>query len=135
MRISEAFPRIAVILLGLPTLLLWSGCKTDVSANKEAQSPGIAVDSSFDQARWRFREGREYPYRGLMFGQLLHSDTLRQRDRADILWLLGEPDRENKGYLYYRVQENRLGPVTLSAKYLVFKFNAADSVAWIRLHE
>ena len=119
----------------LPAILCGVACKQDASPAKEASNLEIAADSSFDQARWRIREGRDYPYRGLMARQLLYSDSLRQRNKADILRLLGDPDRENEGYLYYQVTENRVGPVTLSASFLVFKFTAADSVEWIKLHE
>lgn len=89
----------------------------------------------FDQAKWKTKEGKDYPYRDKMVDDVLYSDSLRTLTKDEILDLLGEPDRTNENYLYYRITEKRLASWTLHQKNLVFKFSEADSVEWIKLHE
>lgn len=96
--------------------------------------PKAAVDSTFDPQRWQQKEGDQYPYRMLMYRQLLYSDTLRQRTKSEILHLLGEPDRSREGHIYYQLKGKQVGPVLFFSKFLVFKFNEADSVEWIKTY-
>jgi hypothetical protein len=101
----------------------------------EAAIPEVAVDSTFDPVRWQQKEGDQYPYRELMYRQLLYSDTLRQRSKPEILALLGAPDRTGEGHIYYQVKGKHVGPVLFFSKFLVFKFTEADSVEWIKVYE
>ncbi len=122
------FPAILVLLL--------AACKPDVRVKKGAGFQEIAIDSTFDPTRWQLKEGDNYPYREIMYRQLLYSDTLRQRSKSDILQLLGEPDRssEDFSHIYYRIKGRQVGPVLFSSKFLVFKFTPADSVEWIKVY-
>lgn len=116
-------------------VLLLAACKPDATGKMEAASPEVAVDSTFDPLRWQQKEGDQYPYRMLMYRQLLYSDTLRQRSRAEILRLLGAPDRTGEGHIYYQLKGTQVGPVLFSSKFLVFKFTEADSVEWIKTYK
>lgn len=100
----------------------------------EAAMPEAAVDSTFNPQRWQLKEGDQYPYRMFMYRQLLYSDTLRQRSKSEILHLLGEPDRTGEGHIYYQLKGTQVGPVLFSSRFLVFKFNEADSVEWIKTY-
>lgn len=129
--------RTKTIRLLFPTILvlLLTACKPDAPGKQQAVLPETAADSTFDPLRWQQKEGDQYPYRELMYRQLLYSDTLRQYTRPALLQLLGEPDRGSEGYLYYQVKGTQVGPVLLFSKFLVFKFTEADSVEWIKMHE
>ena len=119
----------------LPILLIGAFCKPDSPENQDTGSPGIVVDSTFDPVQWQVREGDNYPYREHMYRQVLYSDTLRQRTKAEILRLLGEPDRTGEGHIYYQVKGKQVGSVLFFSKFLVFKFTEADSVEWIKMYE
>lgn len=138
MRPSQIHPaRTARLCFLVTVILLLATCKPDVPGKTEAASPEVAIDSTFDPTQWKLKEGDDYPYRELMYRQLLYSDTLRQRSKSDILQLLGEPDRgsEDSSHIYYRVKGRQVGPVLFSSKFLVFKFTAADSVEWIKMYQ
>jgi len=117
-------------------ILLLAACKPDAKGKMEAAIPEVAIDSTFHPLRWQQKEGDQYPYRMLMYRQLLYSDTLRQRSKSDVLQLLGEPDRssEDSSHIYYRLKGRQVGPVLFSSKFLVFKFTEADSVEWIKVY-
>lgn len=137
MRYPEFFSaKVNSLILPAALVLLCAACKPDVSGKTEAAIPEIAIDSTFDPTRWQLKEGDDYPYRELMYRQLLYSDTLRQRSKSDVLQLLGEPDRssEDSSHIYYRLKGRQVGPVLFSSKFLVFKFTAADSVEWIKTY-
>ena len=106
--------------------LAW-GCQSD---------PGIPdAQIPFDRAQWGMKEGSSYRYRDQMMDAVLYGDTLRGLKRDGLLEILGAPDREQEGHLYYTVSENRLGFWTLNKKSIVIKLKADDSVEWIKLHE
>jgi hypothetical protein len=116
--------RITITLLTL--VFLW-GCKSEPEI-PDGQIP-------FDREQWKVKKGPSYIYRDQMVDAVLYSDTLRTLKREKLLERLGEPDREEKGHLYYTIVENRLGFWTLNQKSIVIKFRADDSVEWIKLHE
>ena len=105
---------------------LW-GCTSDPKT-PDGQIP-------FDREQWAMKTGPAYIYRDQMADAVLYSDTLRTLSRGELLKWLGEPDREEKGHLYYTVVENRLGLWTLNRKSIVIKLKADHTVEWIKLHE
>ena len=70
-----------------------------------------------------------------MVHDILYTDTVRALGKAEILELLGEPNRINEGHLYYLVAEKRMGFWTLHTKALVIKLENDSTVEWIKLHE
>lgn len=128
-RLANWFFRLILLTLFL------TACKPDATEKQEVALPEIAVDSTFDPTLWQQKEEGEYLYRERMYRQLLYSDTLRQRTKAEILRLLGEPDRTGEGHFYYQVKGTQVGPVLFFSKFLVFKFTEADSVEWIKVYE
>jgi len=113
------------VLLYIPVLLL--GCGSDPKV-PDAQIP-------FDREQWAMKTGPSYAYRDQMADAVLYSDTLRTLSRSELLEWLGEPDREEKGHLYYVIRENRLGFWTLNQKSIVIKLQADSTVQWIKMHE
>lgn len=128
-------PNGSPIISLMPCLLLLVTCKPDTSDIKEGGRQEITVDSTFDPVRWQVREGDYFPYRELMYRQLLYSDTLRLRSKPEILHLLGTPDRTGEGHIYYQIKGTQVGPFLFFSKFLVFKFTHADSVEWIKVYD
>ena len=89
----------------------------------------------FDSEKWQIKDGSVYPYREELVNSVLYTDTIRSLDKKTALELMGEPDRVNENYVYYIIDESKLGLWTLHSSSVVIKFNEQDSVEWIKLHE
>lgn len=123
-----------VLFLYLSLLAGLLACRTD--PERDTGSAGGPVASiPFNAKNWQARDGDRYPYRDGMLDAVLHTDTIRGLKRTRILELLGPPDRQADGHLYYLVDQTRLAFWPLHSKFLVVKLEADDTVAWIRVHE
>jgi outer membrane protein assembly factor BamE (lipoprotein component of BamABCDE complex) len=93
-------------------------------------------EMAFDIAKWTTQEGKDYPYRKKMVNDILYNDTIRNLQKDQILTLLGEPSfyRKDTNYLYYMINQKRLGPWPLHTTSLVIKFSE-NKVEWIKIHE
>ncbi len=91
----------------------------------------------FDKAKWKTKDGADYPYRDRMLNDVVYNDTVRALNKDEILDLLGEPSyyRNNKNFLYYRITEKRLGPWPLHTKTMVIKLSEENTIDWIKIHE
>lgn len=107
----------------LPILLI-SSCNP---SNNESGQP-------FDSTTWQIQEGNRYPYRPAMADSVLYSEALRRMDSSTLVITLGPPDRQNDGHLYYLIEEQKLGWLTLSATFIVIKLTGTGEVAWIKKH-
>lgn len=125
--------RAKLIITGGSIIAICSvSCKED-SADSPTSTEGTEV--IFDSVKWRVKKDNDYPYREQMVNALLYDNDLRTLNESAILDLLGAPDRRNEGYLYYTVNQTRLGFWPLHTKSLVVKFSADNNVEWIKLHE
>ena len=98
----------------------------------EAES---AMDSLFDEDRWKIKEGADYPYRDEMLHDLVYEQQLKGLEKEELIKLLGEPDRSKKGFLYYRVAQKRLGLLPLHTTTLVIELSEDSIVKTRRIHE
>lgn len=89
----------------------------------------------FDQTKWNIKEGKDYPYRNQMVDEVLYSDSLRTLNKEEVINHLGEPSYIREEFLYYRIQETRLGTWILHTKTIAIKLSEDNSVEWIKLHE
>ncbi|MCB0280198.1 MAG: hypothetical protein KDD94_11870 [Calditrichaeota bacterium] len=95
------------------------------SDTKEKENEAEVTDKKpieqipFDAAKWQIKEKRKYPWRKQMTDELLYTDTLRLLNKEEILSLLGEPDRMDKNYLFYIIDQGRIGYWVLSQQTLV----------------
>lgn len=80
------------------------------------------------------KEGEDYPFRAQMVNDVLYNDTIRTLNQAEIIELLGKPDRSENGHFYYNISRNRMGNMTLNSKTLVIKFLNEEKIGWIKLH-
>ena len=94
-------------------------------------------DKKFDKAKWATKEDNSYPYRNGMLKDLLSShDTLHGLKLAEVVDLLGQPNRTDSNFIFYNVDKTSVGGVfTLHTKTLVIKFNEDSTVNWTRIHE
>ena len=100
--------------------------------NKNDGNPG---EIKFDKNKWGTQFDQNNPYRDKMLKDLMSNHYLRELKQAEVLNLLGEPTRSDTGYLFYRVNESKMGLITLHAKTLVIKFGADSTVEWVKIHE
>ncbi len=117
--------RINVLLL---LLLFCMACNsyTEESANKEI---------AFDEQKWKEKKDRDYPYRHAMLDDLIASKKLKGIAKREVMNLLGQPDRTDSSYLFYRVSQKRLGFWPLHTTTLVIKMAGSDSVEWVKIHQ
>lgn len=93
------------------------------------------TEIEFDKTKWSIKEGSDYPYRELMLNDILYNDSIRTLDNIEIIELLGEPDRINKEYLYYTIDQKRIGLWPIHTKTLVIKFSEDNIIDWMKIHE
>ncbi len=91
--------------------------------------------AAFDKIKWKTKENRDYPYRDKMLDYLMTSDTLKKLKKEEVLNLLGQPDRIDSAYLFYRINQQRLYFFPLHTKTLVIKLKENDSVKPVMIHE
>ncbi len=108
-------------------LLMVTACETEKNPEKE-------IEVIFDKTKWREKDGRDYPYRYLMFNDVVYNDTIRSLNKDEILDLLGEPDKINDGHLYYLITQTHIGLWPLKTKTLVIKLAEDNSIEWIKIH-
>lgn len=90
---------------------------------------------AFDTTKWKTKNGDAYPFRDKMVTFLVTTDTLRRLKKEEIITLLGEPDRIDKAYLFYRVVQERLLFFPLHTKTLVIKLSKDSTANSIMIHE
>lgn len=120
---------ILIVVLGNLSCLSEKEPSTDTK-QIERSTPAV-----FDQEKWLTKEGEDYPFRASMIHDVLYNDTVRSLEKAEIISLLGKPDRANDGHLYYMVSQKRLGSWPLHTQTLVIKFNSENKIEWIKIHK
>lgn len=90
-------------------------------------------DTRFDKTKWAMQDGQDYPYRKQMIADLINNQKLKGLQKDSVLHILGQPDRTDSNYLFYRVAQKRLGFFPMQTKTLVIKFTN-DTVEWRKIH-
>lgn len=125
------------ILLLLPLFL---GCVEDPEGKSELVAASN-TETVFEADKWKVKVGGDYPYRDKMLEDLMNSRQivgdkgLRDLEREQILELLGEPDRIDTNYLFYRVEQMRLGLWPIHTKTMVIELSENNQVNWVKIHE
>lgn len=127
------FMRLKVIYLLILGVCI--SCNSDQGNDRDDQNPEIISDSTFNQAKWKTREGKTYPYRAEMYKDVLYNDTIRNLNEQEILALLGEPNRKKDGYYYYTISKTSILSWNLHTRILVIKFTDSQTIEWIKVHE
>lgn len=120
--------------------MLWE-CVEDPEGKSEEVAAASDTEWLFDSAKWKSKAGKDYPYRDKMLEDLMTSrqiigeESLRDLDREQILELLGEPDRVDTKYLFYQVEQKRLGLWPIHTKTMVIQLAENNQVNWVKVHE
>ena len=109
-------------------------CNTESGDNSSSDN-GTETEIKFNKKKWCTKEGSDYPYRELMLNDVLYNDSLRTLEKDEIVELLGKPDRINNEYLYYTIDQKRIGLWPLHTKTLVIKFSKDNLIDWMKIHE
>ncbi len=124
---------IKILLAFLAVAFIACSDSNDHQAAQDADQK--KAETTFDREKWSIKDGDEYPYREQMLRDVVYHDTIRSLSEAELLNLLGSPDRRNDGHLYYRIARKNLGPLTLHETTMVVKMADDQSIEWIRIHE
>lgn len=122
-------PLISIILI---CCIACSSCQQGKSEKGKKETNSALV---FDKVKWKIKEGEDYPYRDRMLNDVLYNDTVRTLSKAEMLDLLGEPDRTSDLHLYYLITQKRIASWPLHTKSMVIKFSEADTIQWIKVHK
>ena len=93
------------------------------------------TSTGFDTAKWQTKKGFDYPFREVMLEELMNSDTLKRLKKEAILSLLGEPQKMDSSYLFYRIVQERVGFFPLHTKTLVIKLSNDTSANKVIIHK
>lgn len=89
---------------------------------------------TFETLNWKTASGEAFPYREKMLKNLLDSVKLKGLKYAEVIKLLGQPERIDNGHLFYPVSRSEVGALTLHTTTLVIKLNKDSIVEWRKLH-
>ena len=113
--------------------LICIGCNRD--AEKVDNIVNAPTEIKFDKTKWLTKEDSDYPYREQMLHDIVYNDAVRELTKNELLELLGEPDRSNKGHLYYMISQKKLGFWPIKTKTLVIKLKEDNTIDWIKIHQ
>ena len=89
----------------------------------------------FNQNDWAIKTDDGYPYRAAMLDDVVFNKRIRALKKDSLMVVLGRPDRKNENYLYYLIDQNRIGFWPLNTKTMVIKLSDSLSIEWIKIHE
>ncbi len=113
--------------------LCFLGCNKTQEEKSEEKERVTKTDIPFESTKWKTKDGTDYPFRNKMLKDLLAKDTLRHLKKEEVIVLLGQPDRMDKAYLFYRIVQERVGILPLHTKTLVIKLSKERNS--IMIHE
>ena len=124
--------------ISLLLLLCLTACMEEGNSERSGETMTeikSVEDSVFDKTKWRTKEGEDYPFRDEMLHDLVYVQQLKGLKKDELIQLLGEPDRSNKGFLYYRVEQKKLGLWPIHTTTLVIELSEDSIVKTRRIHE
>jgi hypothetical protein len=119
-------PLSAFFLVGVCIVLLMS----QIGTVQKERAQGVG----FDQAKWNAKNDQGYAYRNRMISDLIANDKLKKLSKREVIALLGQPDRIDKGYLFYRITQQRIGFLPVHTTTLVIKLDEGI-VKSVMIHE
>lgn len=69
-----------------------------------------------------------------MLKDLIDNHPLNGIRKEELIDLLGQPDRSDKGYLFYSIAQRRIYFFPLQTKTLVIKLARDSTVEWRKIH-
>lgn len=115
-------------------LVLSLGCNMSDQHRKDERIENNKRLDQFDAELWKIQNGLDYPNRDHMVDDLITQEILKPLKKTEIIELLGMPDRVDSHYLFYTIDQKRLGLWPLHTKTLVIEDR--DSLAnRVMIHE
>lgn len=114
-------------------LLLSLCCFACNKVREEKVVTSTTSEMAFDKTKWNTKSGTDYPFRNELLKKLRETDTLRHLKQEEIIALLGEPDRIDKEYLFYKIAQKHIGILPVHTKTLVIKLSKKRNL--IMIHE
>ena len=99
------------------------------------ENPKMPPPQNFDAGKWATRQGQDYPFRNAMLDDVVAHYAVHGVRQASILQWLGQPDRTDSSYLFYRITQSRMGFFPISTKSLVIKFTEDSLLEWRKIHQ
>lgn len=90
---------------------------------------------AFAKAQWKIKNDMDYPYRNKMRNDLITNDRLKRLKKDEIINQLGQPDRIDSAYLFYRIAQERIGFFPLHTKTLVIKLSNDSAANSVMIHQ
>lgn len=90
---------------------------------------------AFDAAKWKTKKGDDYPFRNKMYLDLLTNAKLKRLKKESVIEMLGEPDRMDSDYLFYRINQEHIGFFPLHTKTLIVKLSNDSTANKVMLHK
>lgn len=136
MRLPEIDHLVKAITSLLLSFIFGISCNTKtIEDNVSAGKTGAETRMEFESTKWKEKKDRDYPYRAAMLDDLIDNDKLKKLKHNEILDLLGEPDRSDSLYLFYRVDQKRLYSWPIHTTTLVIKLKEDNTVHWVKVHK
>lgn len=110
-------------------------CRHDAEKKEKDEPVAEFTHMVFDQAKWREKDGDRYLHRAEMLHDVVYNDTIRNLTKAALTDLLGTPDREKEGHLYYDIERKGIGSWTSHLTSMVVKIKNDSLIEWIKIHE
>lgn len=84
---------------------------------------------------WQSDRYGNYPYREMLYANVMKDDSIRALSQKQLLNMLGTPDRSEDNYMYYIIKRKKIGFLTLHTQTLVIKYKDSLHLDWMKIHE
>lgn len=105
------------------------------SCNNGIKKTETNTSLRFDKTKWSIKYEDEYLYRNNMLKDLISSQKINGLKKYELIDLIGQPDRIDSSYLFFKIAEQRIGLLVIHSKTLVIKLTQDSLVEWRKIHE
>lgn len=115
-----------ICIIAASIALICISCQGNVEDNPK---------KAFDKELWKVKDIRgNYSFRDEMLDSLVYKEKLKGLTKEEVIKMLGQPSRTNKGHLYYEIS-NDAGVLPFHKKFLVLKLAENGTVEWRKIYE
>ena len=88
----------------------------------------------FDEVKWKAKDSDDYPFRNKMYLDLLTNTKLKRLKKEEVIKMLGEPDRIDSDYLFYKINQEHISFFPLHTKTLVVRLSNDSTANKVMIH-
>lgn len=126
---------LCLVWVFLGVIFLANSCINSGPGSIDKPESDKIQEKTFDESKWKTKENLDFPFRNEMLKELMTNPSYRKYKKEELQSLLGTPDRIDCNYLFYTIEQKRIGLWPLHTKTLVIKFFDNDSIQWMKIHE